>query len=140
METEKYIHFFQPCHLSRPLAPLWGKIDICLRGLFCSKFDGEKLLFEASFGIMRIFGSVQPKSECIFPFLYNLIFKPYQQCCARGAICFFFLLRSKLIISVNAELYLILDLLCFYQVRILQKNKFRKFVFIISSYNSDYGH
>ncbi len=27
--------------------------------------------------IMRIYGCVQPKSECIFPFLYNLIFQLY---------------------------------------------------------------
>ncbi len=36
---------------------------------FYMKFDAEKLLFEAFFGIMRIFGSVYPKSECNFPFL-----------------------------------------------------------------------
>ncbi len=69
IETEKYIHFFQPSHLSRPLAPL-GAIDIHPRGLFCPKFDAGKLLFKAFFGIMRIFGSVRPKSECSFPFLY----------------------------------------------------------------------
>ncbi len=33
----------------------------------------KKLLFEPFFGILRIFRSVQPKSECIFPFPYNLI-------------------------------------------------------------------
>ncbi len=64
---EKYIHFFQPYHLSRPLAPLQGEIDMC------PKFDAEELLFEAFFGIMHIFGSVHPKSECNFLFLYNLI-------------------------------------------------------------------
>ncbi len=74
---EKYIHFFQPYHLSRSLAPLWGKIDICPCGLFCLKFDDEKLLFKALFRILRIFGSIQPKSECIFPLLYNFIFRPY---------------------------------------------------------------
>ncbi len=41
------------------------------------KFDAYKPLFELFFGIMCIFGSIQPKSECNFPFLYNLIFKPY---------------------------------------------------------------
>ncbi len=54
-----------------------GGIDICPCGLFCSKFDAKRLLFKDFFEIMRIFGSVQPKSECNFPFLYNLIFQPY---------------------------------------------------------------
>ncbi len=45
------------------------------RRLFCPKFDAEKLLFEAFFEILRIFGNVHPKSESIFPFLYNLIFQ-----------------------------------------------------------------
>ncbi len=45
-------------------------IDICPRGLFCPKFDAEKLLFETFFRILCI------SSECSFPFLYNLIFKP----------------------------------------------------------------
>ncbi len=44
---------------------------------FCPKFDAEKLLFEAFFGIMRIFSIVQPKSECNFPFLYTSIFKSH---------------------------------------------------------------
>ncbi len=68
---------FKPYHFSRVLAPIWGEIDIYTKGLFCPKFDSKKLSFEPFFGIMRIFGSVQPKSECNFPFLYNLIFKPY---------------------------------------------------------------
>ncbi len=37
----------------------------------------EQLLFETFFGIMHILGSGQPKSECIFLFPYNFIFKPY---------------------------------------------------------------
>ncbi len=56
-ETEKYVHFFQPYHLLRPLAPLRGEIDIWTRSLFC------KLPFKTFFGIMRIFGSDQPKNE-----------------------------------------------------------------------------
>ncbi len=52
-----------------------GEIDICPRGFFCPKFDTEKLLYEAFFEILRIFDSAQSKSECIFPFLYNLIFQ-----------------------------------------------------------------
>ncbi len=48
--------------------PLWT---------FSPKFDAEKLLSEAFFGIMRVFSSVRPKSVCNFPILYHLIFKPY---------------------------------------------------------------
>ncbi len=72
-----YNLIFKPYHLSSPLAPLQKEMDICLQWLFCPKFDAEKLLFEAILGILCIFRSVQPKSECNFPFLYNLIFKPY---------------------------------------------------------------
>ncbi len=41
------------------------------------KFDAKELLFETYFGVLRIFGHVQSKTECIFLFLYNLIFQPY---------------------------------------------------------------
>ncbi len=71
-----YNLIFQPYHLSSPQLNS-GRIDICPRGLFCPKFGAEKLLLDAFFGILRIFASVQPKSECTFSFLYNLIFKPY---------------------------------------------------------------
>ncbi len=73
-----YNLIFKPYHLSSALAPLQGgggEIDICSCRLLCPKFDTEKLLFEAFFKILRIFGSVQYKSECIFLFLYNLIFQ-----------------------------------------------------------------
>ncbi len=70
-----YNFIFKPYNLSRPVAPLSGEIDICLRGLFCPKFNAKKVLFEAFIEILRIFGSIQPESECIFPFLYNLIFQ-----------------------------------------------------------------
>ncbi len=74
-----YNLIFKPYHVSSIVAPLWGggDIDICPRRLFCPKFDAEKLSFEAFFGILHIFGSVEPEGECIFPFLYNLIFKQY---------------------------------------------------------------
>ncbi len=53
-------------------------MDICPRGLFCPKFDAEKLISEAFFGIMRVFSSVhQPESVCNFPILYHLILKPH---------------------------------------------------------------
>ncbi len=68
-----YNLIFKPYYLSSPLPPLQGKIDICPRGLFCPKFDAKKLLFEAFFIIMHIFGSVLPKNECNFPFLYKNI-------------------------------------------------------------------
>ncbi len=71
-----YNLIFKPYHLSSPLAPLWGgEIVICPRRLFCPKFYVKKLLFEAFFRIMCIFDSAQPKSECNFPFLYDLIFQ-----------------------------------------------------------------
>ncbi len=54
-----------------------GEIDRCPHGRFCPKYDTKKLLFEAFFIIMRIFGSVQPESECIFPFQYKIVFQPY---------------------------------------------------------------
>ncbi len=47
----------------KPLAPLMGEIDIRARGLFCVKFNFERLLFEAFFDVMRIFGGVEPQSE-----------------------------------------------------------------------------
>ncbi len=94
-----YNFIFKPYHLLSPLAPLQGEIDICPRKLFCPKFDAEKLLFEAFFGIMHIFGSIQPKNGCIFPLLYNFIFKLYHRSshlaplrdemhiCPRGLFC-----------------------------------------------------
>ncbi len=44
-----YNLIFKPCHLSSPLTPLWGKIDIYPHGLFCPKFDSENFLFEDFF-------------------------------------------------------------------------------------------
>ncbi len=42
----------------------WGggeeRIDICARGLFCTKFNFEQLLFKAFSDAMSIFGSVEP--------------------------------------------------------------------------------
>ncbi len=54
------ILYFDNINLSRPLSPLWEVIDICACGLFWAKFNSEKLLFEAFFAAMRIFGSVEP--------------------------------------------------------------------------------
>ncbi len=68
---------FQPYHLSSTVAPLWKETDIFPRWRSCPKFDAEKLLFKTFFRIMCIFGGVQPKSECNFPFPYNLIFQLY---------------------------------------------------------------
>ncbi len=52
--------------------------DIYARILFCTKFNAEQFLFEAFVDVMCIFGSIQPLSECIFPFQTNIIFQPYQ--------------------------------------------------------------
>ncbi len=43
------ILYFNRINLSSPLAPLRGKINICARVLFRTKFDSEQLLFEAFF-------------------------------------------------------------------------------------------
>ncbi len=61
---------------SLPVALVW-EIDICARGLFCTKFNSEQLLFEAFFDVMCIFGSVAPQGESNFPFLYIIRFKTY---------------------------------------------------------------
>ncbi len=58
-----YNFIFKPYHLSSPLAPLQGEIDICPRTLPRPKFDAETLLFASFFVTIRIFSSVQPKSE-----------------------------------------------------------------------------
>ncbi len=49
-------------------------IDICIRGLFCTKFNSKRLLFEAFFDVMRIFGSIEPQSDS-FPFCILKDFK-----------------------------------------------------------------
>ncbi len=54
-----YNLIFQPYHLLSPLAPLLGEIDIRPRWPFCPKFDAEKLLFKAFFGIVRILTTVR---------------------------------------------------------------------------------
>ncbi len=43
--------------------------------LSCPKFDAEKLLFETFFRNIAYFRQRSAQSECIFPFLYNLIFQ-----------------------------------------------------------------
>ncbi len=49
---------FNHIKLSIHLVPLQGKIDICPRVLFWTKFHAEELLFEGFLAAMRIFGSV----------------------------------------------------------------------------------
>ncbi len=61
--------FFLDGNLSSPLATLWGKIDICRRGLFWTKFNAEQLLFERFLAATRIFGRV-----------INVIFQPQRTC------------------------------------------------------------
>ncbi len=36
-----------------------GEIDICTRGLFCTKFNFQQLLFEPFFDVVHIFGSTE---------------------------------------------------------------------------------
>ncbi len=61
-----------------PLAPLRGEIDICARGLFCTKFNFEHFLFKASIDATRIFGSVGHQSGPTFPFLYVIILQRWE--------------------------------------------------------------
>ncbi len=42
---------------------------------FCMKFNFEQLFFKAFFDAMRIFGGVEPQTECTSPFLYVIIFQ-----------------------------------------------------------------
>ncbi len=52
--------FFKKENLLIPLAPHRGEIDICVRGLFCTKFNFEHLSFKAFSDVMRIFGCIDP--------------------------------------------------------------------------------
>ncbi len=72
-----YNLIFKPYHLWNPLAPLWwGDRHMPLRTFFVQNSMLKNFYLELFFfSILHIFGSVQPKSECIFPFLYNLIFQ-----------------------------------------------------------------
>ncbi len=78
--TQKWMQFpflykliTNPYHLSSPLAPLWGETYAFTDFFF--EIRCRKTFIWSFFGIWHIFGSVQPKSEYIFPFLYNLIFQ-----------------------------------------------------------------
>ncbi len=53
----------------KPPSSTLGRDRLMPLRTFCPKFDAKKLLFEAFFRIVHIFGSVQPISECHFPFL-----------------------------------------------------------------------
>ncbi len=65
-------------NLWSPLAQHLGEIDICTHWLFCTKFNAQKLLFEAFSDIMRIFSRIEPQTEYTFPFQYSIIFETYQ--------------------------------------------------------------
>ncbi len=60
------------------MVPYYKDVHIRAHKLFCTKFNSEQLLFEALLGVMRTFGSVDSYVECILPFLYRIIFQPYQ--------------------------------------------------------------
>ncbi len=61
-----YQLIFKPYHLSSPLTPLWGVMNICPRGLFCPKFDAEKLVFEAFFSEYSVFLAVFSRKVNVF--------------------------------------------------------------------------
>ncbi len=55
-------------NLSSSIAPRGGGVgDRFTLVVFCKKLNSKQLLFEAFLDVMRFFGSVQPKSESIFP-------------------------------------------------------------------------
>ncbi len=54
------------------------EIEMRTRGLFWTKFNSKKLLFEAFFNAMRIFGSVEPQIEYNLPFPYRIILRSCQ--------------------------------------------------------------
>ncbi len=73
-----YIIIFQRWESFTPTSSTmggWGEIDTCARGLFCTKFNFEQLLFKALFDAMRIFGSIEAQTESTSPFLYIIIFQ-----------------------------------------------------------------
>ncbi len=57
--------YFKNRNLWRPLAPLPGDIENCIRGVFCRKFHSEQFLFEAFFDIFGIFCSILPYCKCM---------------------------------------------------------------------------
>ncbi len=67
--------FFKDGNLLSPLAPLHGEIDICVCGLFRTKFNAKQLLFQSFFDVVHLFGSVEPQTESTFPFLHIIIFQ-----------------------------------------------------------------
>ncbi len=67
-----YIIRFQMYSSLEPSSSTLG--EICIRRLFCTKFNSDQLLFEAFSDVMRIFGSIEPQSESNFPFLYVITF------------------------------------------------------------------
>ncbi len=69
------MNLFKHGKLWSPQAPLVGEIDICAPRLFCMKFNSEQFLFEASFDVMGIFGSMRPKGNLISHFYTLYDFK-----------------------------------------------------------------
>ncbi len=49
------------------------KLDICVSGLFCTKFNFEQLLFKAFFDATCIFGDVEPQTEFTSLFLPDYV-------------------------------------------------------------------
>ncbi len=52
---------------SIPVAPFLEEIDLCAHRFFLYEIYSQQLLFEAFFDVIRIFGSIRPKSESTFP-------------------------------------------------------------------------
>ncbi len=95
-----YIVIFQRWYLSSPLPPLCWEIDICARGLFCSKFNLEQHLFEPFFDASVFLAASSPKVNLLtcFSILYfkdGYLSSPLASfwgrglvdICARGLFC-----------------------------------------------------
>ncbi len=78
----QYNIIFETYQSFEPSSSTPGETDMCTQHgthwLFCIKFSAQQLLFEQFFNKIGNFGSIQPKSDSIFPFQYNIILGTYQ--------------------------------------------------------------
>ncbi len=92
----QYNIIFNHINLSSPLATPWGDINICARGLFCTKFNSELLLIEAFFVWCVFLAALSPKLNVIWHFstisYFNLLIPlvPLREeidICSHGLFC-----------------------------------------------------
>ncbi len=56
----KYKALEWECKSFKPLAPLFGEIEICVNWFFCRKFNFRLFMSKAFFNIIGTFSNVQP--------------------------------------------------------------------------------